>query len=111
MDYHYLILIKHKNVPECRLNPCRSDGQVSFQNKCYFLDKPGPCSLPELSYVVGVNVTTLNLDCVMQRVKFSDRFSLDIDDDDLFETEYKCLKGGRRWIHDRCNGTTIEGHS
>lgn len=72
----YLILPKTSAIPECILNPCQVDGLVPFKNKCYSLQTPGPCSLPELSYVVGVNATTLHIECISDSVQFSlaDRF-------------------------------------
>lgn len=58
-----LILPENSGVPKCRPNPCAKDNFVQFRDECHELDKPGPCSLPELWNVVGVNETTLNIIC------------------------------------------------
>lgn len=59
----YLILPRNKVVPECKSNPCVRDHFVPFRGGCYELNKPGPCALPELANVVGVNKTTLEIIC------------------------------------------------
>lgn len=59
----YLILQKNKGTPICQPNPCNLDNFVPFRDGCYELDKPGPCKLPELLNVVGINETTFNIIC------------------------------------------------
>lgn len=108
----------------CALNPCRSggDGYVLFRGKCHRLNKPGPCSYSELSYVVAANETTLQLDCIQQSSPpllpgLSDRFAED-DDDTTTNTSSStteqpataadpllpnlCPVGNRRWITHTC---------
>lgn len=75
----YLILPEGKSIPECENNPCTGLNRVPFRGVCHTLNKAGPCRYPELSYVVGVNVTNLKLDCVKQSsnlptINFEDRF-------------------------------------
>lgn len=60
----YLILPKNSVVPECQQNRCSRDNFVPFRDGCYELDKEGPCDLgSQISNVVGVNETTLDLIC------------------------------------------------
>lgn len=61
----YLVLPPRKVIPECVQNPCRNDGKVPFRSSCHELDKTGPCQLPELATVVGINETTLLIDCLI----------------------------------------------
>lgn len=106
----FLILPKEKVVPECASNPCKKDKFVFFQSTCFELDRAGPCKLPELSYVVGVNVTTLAVMCVKQSVKLADRFSIDADSianmEDLPEIIPKCAAGSKRAVNLECVPST-----
>ncbi|XP_059614294.1 uncharacterized protein LOC132260283 isoform X2 [Phlebotomus argentipes] len=98
-----LVLPKGKAIPECVENPCREDGKVRFHNACYDLHKAGPCILPELTNVVDVNVTTLELQCQKLSVDLSNRFS----DDEIKQYEVQgevpaCPKGSKRQINGKC---------
>lgn len=105
----FLILPKDKVVPQCASNPCKKDKHVFFQSTCYELDRAGPCKLPELSYVVGVNVTSLEVMCVKQSVKLADRFSIDdsiANMGDLPEFIPKCAAGSKRAVNLECVPST-----
>uniref|UniRef100_A0A1B0DNZ6 Uncharacterized protein n=1 Tax=Phlebotomus papatasi TaxID=29031 RepID=A0A1B0DNZ6_PHLPP len=98
-----LILPKGKVIPECVTNPCGNDGLVRFQNACYELHKAGPCRFPELSNVVDVNVTTLEIQCQKLSVDLSNRFS----EDEIKQYEVQgevpaCAKGSKRQINGQC---------
>lgn len=107
----YLILPKDKAIPECQINPCERDGNVRVRNECYSLGQPGPCPFPELSNVLGVNTTTLELACVSLSVVLNTRFD---DDDDKTQTPAPtpadinldeaplCAKGCKRYINGTC---------
>lgn len=62
---YYLILPKSSVIPECVRNPCMHDNYVNFRGNCYELDKSGPCPVPELMNVIGVNETTLDVICTL----------------------------------------------
>ncbi|XP_055683795.1 uncharacterized protein LOC129790339 [Lutzomyia longipalpis] len=98
-----LILRRGKVMPECTTNPCREDGKVRFQNACYELHTAGPCRLPELSNVVGVNVTTLDIQCQKLSVDIPNRFT----EDEIKQYEVQgevplCAKGSKRQINGTC---------
>ncbi|GAB0086496.1 uncharacterized protein DMENIID0001_078400 [Sergentomyia squamirostris] len=98
-----LILPQGKAVPECVNNPCGEDGMVKFFNNCYELHKPGPCILPQLSNVVSVNVTTLEIQCQKLSVDLFNRFS----EDEIQQYEVQgevpaCAKGSKRQINGKC---------
>lgn len=108
-----LILPVGQFIPMCALNRCHGDGNVRFRGNCYKLNKPGPCTYPELSYIVAVNQTTLQLDCIQEASPplpaLNDRFS---EDDDATATPPTteipspitnvCPVGNRRWILQTC---------
>lgn len=76
------------------------DGRVLYRGNCYSIHTPGPCELPELSFVVGVNVTTLAIDCIKQSIRLQDRFG----DDDFVLPDIipKCAYGTVRAINGTC---------
>lgn len=103
-----LVLKPNSYIPECVVNPCRiGDGYVQFRNGCHKLETAGPCAQPELSIVLSVNVTNLQLDCVKIGAPvdpLSDRFG----GDDEAEIEVTgvadlCAVGGRRWQEKVCS--------
>lgn len=105
-DSQYLALPRKRSIPDCIANPCRQENKVPFRGRCHVLYQPGPCPTPELSYVVGVNVTTLNLDCIKLSVQLPSRFQ---DDDDANEPLMPlpdiipvCADGSKRVIKDLC---------
>lgn len=129
----FLILPENKVVPECRHNRCAKDNFVWFREACHELDKAGPCELGEqLSNVVGINETTLQLICTKDyKIQFTvTRMSEDdvqanktadnsgsgnivtttqiIPDDPnpivngTIYTEKRCFVGGIRWINIKC---------
>lgn len=59
----YLVLRRNSVIPECVINPCTQENYVPFKSGCHKLDEGGPCQFPELSNVVGVNETTLEIIC------------------------------------------------
>lgn len=85
-------------IPECLPNRCNTDGLVTFKNSCHTLDKAGPCELPELSYVVSINTTTLELECIQQNLDLASRFG-EADDANFGTT---CLRGSKRAIQGKC---------
>lgn len=109
-----LILKPNSYIPECAVNPCRiGDGYVRFRNGCHKLETPGPCAQPELSIVLSVNVSNLQLDCVKIGAPstpgpLADRFGGD-DDDVVVPAEVNadvmddlCAVGSRRWQERKC---------
>lgn len=54
-------------IPLCALNNCGKDGQVRYAGKCYELGSRGPCGLGELNTELGVNETTLQIQCIVPR--------------------------------------------
>lgn len=122
----YLILPANHVVPACQRNPCVDDNFVLFRDACYELDKEGPCTWgKQISNVVGVNETTLEIMCTKDyKIEIWTRLS----DDDANKTmdnggngytptpppiipddpspiingtkyiERKCFIGGKRWI-------------
>lgn len=116
-----IVLASGSNIPQCQINTCNV-GYISFRRACYQLHKPGPCKFPELAYVVGVNVTTLRLDCVPEEatsgvvpkplivdVELVDRFG---GEDDIVTTTVRsvdtntyepCPVGSKRWLEKTCN--------
>jgi len=85
----YLILPKDKVIPVCINNPCRPDGFVQYQGKCYELEKAGgPCKpASEGGGVFSVNATTLALECL----QIDGGISLN-----LISFPRNCPPGGRR---------------
>lgn len=118
----YLILPKNDVIPKCVASPCDNENFVHFGGKCHELDKPGPCPVPELENVVGVNETTLEIICTKGFSDFlKDRFLGDTSKEQIaatiftttttkrpnyvdpnFYIENKCFKGGMRWIDNQC---------
>lgn len=82
-----------QNIPECARNPCQRDGYVNFRGNCYLINKAGPCELSELSFVVGVNVTTLAVSCIAQN-ELTTRFG---DEENVL-----CPRGCQRWLEGKC---------
>jgi len=61
----YLTLPPNSAIPICESNVCNRDGQVRFNGRCYALGTTGPCGLGELSSVIGVNETSLLVQCII----------------------------------------------
>lgn len=109
-DNQYLALPRRKSIPDCIANPCRQEHKVLFRGRCHILHQPGPCPNPELSYVVGVNVTTLAVDCIKLSVQLPSRFA---DEDDNNEPAVPlpdiipvCADGSKRVIKELCTPST-----
>lgn len=98
----YLMIAPGQYIPECLPNHCITDGLITFKNKCYLLNASGPCELAELTYVVAVNETTLELDCIKQNPDLSSRFGEE--DDEPAEPAFgtTCLIGTKRAIEGKC---------
>ncbi|CAG9789197.1 unnamed protein product [Diatraea saccharalis] len=61
----YLILPKDSVIPICVKNPCGADTYVIFNGKCEMLGSISACAhLYPIVAAVGVNATTLEIDCV-----------------------------------------------
>ena len=116
---HYLILPKSSVIPECVRNPCTRDNYVNFRGNCYQLDKSGPCPVPELMNVIGVNETSLDVICTLgytaQEVfRTATRFGVipssnnnttpttPTADEIIYYNRNECFKGGKRWIDEKC---------
>lgn len=102
--YHMLTLPTGSYIPECVRNPCsrRGDGYVNFRSACHKLDTSGPCQSPELAFVVAVNTTNLQLDCLklgdpVEVMILSDRFGGD--DEPVVPN---CSVGSQRWQEQKC---------
>jgi len=113
----FLMIADGQYVPECIPNRCNKDGLVSFKNGCYSLDTPGPCELPELWNVVGVNTNTLALECIRQNKPTDpdifNRLSEPSEEESTTTTTttttttispeiYPCLPGSKRAIQGKC---------
>jgi len=94
----FLMIAAGQYIPECLPNRCITDGLVTFKDSCHQLDKAGPCDLPELSYVIAVNSTTLELECIRQNLDLASRFGEE--DEPSFGTT--CLRGSKRAIEGKC---------
>ncbi|XP_055321604.1 uncharacterized protein LOC129577863 [Sitodiplosis mosellana] len=121
---NYLVLPKSSVIPECVRNPCVHDNFVSFRGNCYQLDKSGPCPVPELMNVIGVNETTLEIICTLgytanevfnTATRFggstekpsnqstpSDNNSTTPAPEVIFYYRKECFKGGKRWKEEKC---------
>lgn len=128
-DSEYLILPKTSVIPECIQNPCKRVNYVLFNNVCHQLDKPGPCPVPELDNVIGVNETTLEIICTKGFEQIITRFNPNDSKESTTSTTtttttttesqivngavpyYKrkeCFIGGKRWIEETCPQQIIE---
>lgn len=128
-DSEYLILPKTSVIPECIQNPCKKDNYVLFNNGCHQLDKPGPCPVPELDNVIGVNETTLEIICTKGFNNLLTRIDLNDSKESTTSTTtttttttespivngsvpyYKrkeCFIGGKRWTEETCPQQIIE---
>lgn len=130
-ESEYLILPKTSVIPECIQNPCRRVNFVLFNNACHQLDKPGPCPVPELDNVIGVNETTLEIICTKGFNNLLTRIDLNDSKESTTSTTtttttttttespivngavpyYKrkeCFIGGKRWTAESCPQQIIE---
>lgn len=115
-----MVLARNQVLPECQRNPCAAD-QVPFQNSCYKLDTAGPCRMSaQISNVVGVNETTLEIICTkdyeLNSVSVGTRSDAEFDDttDSIainpegqqqictLYNKNSCFKGGIRWTQSKC---------
>lgn len=113
-ENQYLVLPKYNVIPECIQNPCNRANYVIFNKHCYELHKSGPCPLPELSNVIGVNETTLEIICTKglipmdfpTRGGLSDSTTTTTGPPSTTEVFYydknECFKGGKRWTREKC---------
>lgn len=101
-DAEFLVLGDNAILPVCIANDCKVDGQVKINGRCFEFGKPGTCKDANLSYVVGVNISTLHVDCVKLSVSLESRFgnepqhSYDLENVDL------CARGCKRAIQGNC---------
>lgn len=127
-DHEYLILPKSSVIPVCVSNPCTHNNHVLFNGVCHQLDKSGPCPYPELSNVIGVNETTLEVVCTKGftaaqvlstlNTRFGGSSERPSNDTSTFnvtkiaeETSYprkECFIGGKRWILEKCPQQKLE---
>lgn len=102
----YLTLPEDSAIPKCESNYCNRDGQVRFNGRCYGLGTKGPCGLAELNSVIGVNETTLQVQCIVPShlpqpsMALHTRFG----DDDLMW----CYNGSRRAYENKCGRNSSE---
>lgn len=104
-DYEYLVLHNNSVIPVCVPNPCRHENWVRFRNSCFELGKAGPCPVPELSNVIGVNETTLEVICTKgysYDEVLSQRFGVNTTAEPIYYDKKECYKGGIRWSSERC---------
>lgn len=109
---NYLILPKSRVIPECVRNPCIHENYVNFRGNCYQLDQTGPCPVPELMNVIGVNETTLDVICTLgytaQEVfSTATRFGVvnnitNPTNETIFYNRKECFIGGKRWTDEKC---------
>lgn len=102
----YLVLPAGKYTPVCEVNPCRNDGTVLFNGKCYRLGMRGPCINRHTSDVVQVNETTLEVGCVAQRRYTSPMLGLA----NRFQEELLgdgCPLGSRRKYDNKCSDKKV----
>uniref|UniRef100_A0A034V0U3 DUF4789 domain-containing protein n=1 Tax=Bactrocera dorsalis TaxID=27457 RepID=A0A034V0U3_BACDO len=101
---HMLILARNAVLPQCIKNDCKVDGLVKINNVCYQIGGSAPCPNAQLSYVLGVNTTTLMLDCIKLSISVKTRVGL-LDDDepdyDLSKVDL-CARGSQRSIEGTC---------
>lgn len=101
---HMLVLAPNAVIPQCIKNTCKVDGLVKINNVCYEIGGSAPCQNAQLSYVLGVNTTTLLLDCIKLSISVKTRVSL-VDDDepqyDLSKVDL-CARGSQRSIEGIC---------
>lgn len=90
----HLVLPKGKVIPECVSNPC-VDNSVLYRGICYPVGQVGPCSVPELGRVIGINTLTLEADCVGP--KLANRLG-----EINVEVEEGICKGSRRFYRGTC---------
>lgn len=97
----YLVLPKFNVIPECVRNPCDRDNFVVFNKQCWELNKSGPCPLPELSNVIGVNETTLEIICTRGFADILTRLG-EGESPDYYYNKKECFIGGKRWTNETC---------
>ncbi|GBP61168.1 hypothetical protein EVAR_28376_1 [Eumeta japonica] len=73
-EKQYLVLPSNTVIPVCEQNPC-DDGKVPWNTKCETLGSSQPCVhlFPPTVAVLGVNATTLAIECVA--LTFSSRLT------------------------------------
>ncbi|KAG5670961.1 hypothetical protein PVAND_001190 [Polypedilum vanderplanki] len=95
-DDYFLYKDENSSIPKCVLNPCKRDGYVYFQNRCYALNGEEGCEnykkLIGRKVILTVDPTTLQLQCR--------------DEDDKFKCENSCCKGGLRDSIGKCDKQT-----
>lgn len=105
-EHEYLVLYNSTVIPVCVQNPCRHENWVRFRNSCYELGKPGPCPVPELSNVIGVNETTLEVICTKgysYNEVLSQRLGAENNNEEPeYHNKKECFIGGIRWSSERC---------
>ncbi|XP_028897252.2 uncharacterized protein LOC105213883 [Zeugodacus cucurbitae] len=102
-----LVLAPNTVIPQCITNTCKQDGLVKINNVCYQIGGSAPCQNAHLSYVLGVNATTLMLDCIKLSVSVKTRVSLADDDEppyDLSKVDL-CARGSQRSIEGTCTAS------
>lgn len=120
MEGQILVLPKNEVIPKCVPNRCDLN-HVWFNEKCYELEKPGPCPYPEYPNVVSVNKTTLDIICTQglgvnnlpetattsTESSLANRFGSPKPDPELRYDENDCLVGGYRWTHGLCRESGV----
>lgn len=105
-----LVLYKERIIPECVRNPCNRDGHFMVRNGCYQFGNTthegNPCPYKEATFVLGVNPTTLMVDCVKLSVQLDTRIA-DTEVEQAppeyhIELAEKCGRGSRLSIQGKC---------
>lgn len=113
----YLYLPEGEYIPQCQKNTCDLDGMVSFHGSCHVLGMAGPCKSAALAYVVAVNQTTMQLQCIASQkfhtTNLASRFGEDDDTtseatvaprdaDEANSVVNFCPIGSKRWMNRIC---------
>lgn len=99
MENEFLMISAGQYIPDCIPNRCKTDGLVTFKNSCHTLNKPGPCPFSELTYVVSINSTTLELECIQENPDIVSRLG---EEDTAYYDEAACFRGSRRAVQGIC---------
>lgn len=101
----YIILPPNSVLPECVINSCIKENLVPFRGTCFRLNSSGPCPLPELGTVIGVNSTTLELVCISDEqftsLFLGNRGTSDNSSEQLWPHD-DCFIGGKRSYQGIC---------
>ncbi|XP_037955600.1 uncharacterized protein LOC119685402 [Teleopsis dalmanni] len=101
-----LVLAPNNVIPECIKNEC-SDGEIRINKICYKFGDGAPCRNAHLSYVLGVDPTTLMVDCVRQSISLASRFGDDGLPQITVDLIKPCARGSKRATKGDCANLNI----